>query len=195
MIILSDLFDDVGTLLSGLKHFRHRRHDVSVMQVIDPAEQDFPFEDPTRFRGLEGLPEQTVEPRALRRAYQTEFESFLRQVRGICSELQMDYVLLRTDRPLDVALRVPHTADAAGGENVTVTARSTQRERNVGQAASLPPFSWGTLPACPSFGFSVRFPVPAPAAGPSLGLFGIQISSDGHASSVPHEKMTQGLTA
>ncbi len=105
VIILSDLFDDIGTLLSGLRHFRHRRHDVSVMQVIDPAEQDFPFEDLTRFRGLEGLPEQTVEPRALRRAYQTEFESFLRQVRGICSELQMDYVLLRTDRPLDVALR------------------------------------------------------------------------------------------
>ena len=105
VIILSDLFDDVGTLLSGLKHFRHRRHDVSVMQVIDPAEQDFPFEDPTRFRGLEGLPEQNAEPRALRRAYQAEFESFLRQVRGMCGDLQMDYVLLRTDKPLDVPLR------------------------------------------------------------------------------------------
>jgi len=105
VIILSDLFEDVGTLLSGLKHFRHRRHDVSVMQVIDPAEQDFPFEDPTRFRGLEGLPEQSAEPRSLRRAYQAEFERFLRQVRGICGDMQMDYVLLRTDRPLDVALR------------------------------------------------------------------------------------------
>jgi hypothetical protein len=105
VIILSDLFDDVGTLLSGLKHFRHRRHDVSVMQVIDPAEQDFPFEDPTRFRGLEGLPEQSAEPRSLRRAYQTEFEGFLRQVRGVCGDLQMDYSLLRTDRPLDGALR------------------------------------------------------------------------------------------
>ena len=105
VIILSDLFDDVGTLLSGLKHFRHRWHDVSVMQVIDPAEQDFPFEDPTRFRGLEGLPEQNAEPRALRRAYQAEFENFLKQVRGVCGDLRMDYVLLRTDRPLDIALR------------------------------------------------------------------------------------------
>jgi uncharacterized protein (DUF58 family) len=105
VIILSDLFEDVGTLLSGLKHFRHRRHDVSVMQVIDPAEQDFPFEDPTRFRGLEGLPEQSAEPRSLRRAYQAEFERFLRQVRGVCGDMQMDYVLLRTDRPLDSALR------------------------------------------------------------------------------------------
>jgi hypothetical protein len=102
---LSDLFDDVGSLVSGLKHFHHRRHDVSVMQVIDPAEQDFPFEDPTRFRGLEGLPEQTAEPRSLRRAYQAEFEKFLRDVRRNCGDLRMDYVLLRTDRPVDAALR------------------------------------------------------------------------------------------
>ncbi len=105
VIILSDLFDDVAGLVSGLKHFRHRRHDVSVMQVIDPAEQDFPFEDPTRFRGLEGLAEQTVEPRSLRRAYRDEFERFLREVRSRCGEMQMDYVLLRTDRPVDAALR------------------------------------------------------------------------------------------
>ena len=67
MIILSDLFDDVATLHSGLKHFRHRRHDVSVMQIIDPAEQDFPFDDPTRFRGLEGQAEQSAEPRCASR--------------------------------------------------------------------------------------------------------------------------------
>jgi len=90
--------------LSGLKHFRHRRHDVSVMQVIDPAEQDFLFEDPTLFKGLEGQPEQMTEPRALRRAYRAEFEKFLREVRRGCRDLQMDYTLLRTDEPLDAAL-------------------------------------------------------------------------------------------
>jgi uncharacterized protein (DUF58 family) len=105
VILLSDLFDDLGTLVSGLKHFRHRRHDVTVMHVIDPAEQDFPFLDPTRFKGLEGLPEQTAEPRSLRRAYQAEFNAFLREVRARCGDLQMDYILLRTDKSLDVALR------------------------------------------------------------------------------------------
>ena len=28
VIVLSDLFDDVDTLMAGLEHFRHRRHDV-----------------------------------------------------------------------------------------------------------------------------------------------------------------------
>ena len=34
LIVLSDLFDDVPTMLAGLKHLRHRRHDVIVLQVL-----------------------------------------------------------------------------------------------------------------------------------------------------------------
>jgi len=104
VIILSDLFDDVKSLMHGLKHLRYRRHEVIVMHTIDPAEQDFPFDDPTLFKGLEGLPEQMTEPRALRAAYQSEFEQFLWDVRKGCRDLHMDYVLLRTDQPLNVAL-------------------------------------------------------------------------------------------
>ncbi len=105
VVILSDLFDDVPSLMLGLKHLRHRRHEVLVLHVIDPAERDFPFQDPTLFKGLEGLPEQMTEPRSLRAAYQREFEGFLKDVRRGCRDLHMDYTLLRTDMALDVALR------------------------------------------------------------------------------------------
>ena len=104
IIILSDLFDDVDEILLGLKHFRHRRHDVSVVQIIDPAEQDFSFEDPTLFKGLENLPDQMADPRSLRSAYRREFEEFLWQIRGGCRKLNMDHVLLRTDDSLVAAL-------------------------------------------------------------------------------------------
>jgi uncharacterized protein (DUF58 family) len=104
VIIISDFFDELSSLMLGLKHFRHRRHDVLALQVIDPAEQDFPFRDPTLFKGLEGLPEQMTEPRSLRKAYQQEFENFLQEFRRGCRDLQMEYALLRTDMPLDVAL-------------------------------------------------------------------------------------------
>ncbi len=104
VVILSDLFDDVTSLMHGLKHLRYRRHEVIVLHTIDPAEQDFPFEDPTLFKGLEGLPEQLTEPRALRAAYREEFEQFLHEVRKGCRDMHMDYALLRTDQPLNVAL-------------------------------------------------------------------------------------------
>ena len=104
VVVISDLFDDVGSLLAGLKHFRHRQHDVIVFQVLDPAEIDFPFYQPTLFRGLEQLPDVIADPRSLRRAYQAELESFLQSVKRGCHEREMDYRLLRTDQPLDAAL-------------------------------------------------------------------------------------------
>ena len=42
VVILSDLFDDVRLDDAGLKHFRHRRHDVILLHVLDPAEAGFP---------------------------------------------------------------------------------------------------------------------------------------------------------
>lgn len=104
VIILSDFFDDPDAVQLGLKHFRHRRHDVLLLQIIDPAEQDFPFAEPTLFHGLERWPDQMTDPRALRMAYQAEFASFLRSLQGGARDLRMDYQLLRTDQPLETAL-------------------------------------------------------------------------------------------
>lgn len=104
IVILSDFFDEMDDMVLGLKHFHHRRHDVSLLQVIDPAEQSFPFENPTLFKGLEELSEQLIEPRSLRDAYLREFESFLSGLRRCARDLKMDHVLMRTDAPLDVAL-------------------------------------------------------------------------------------------
>jgi len=104
VVILSDLFDDVPAMLAGLKHFRHRRHEVVVFHVLDPAEVDFPFEQTTLFKGLEQWPNTLSDPRALRKAYLDEFAAFTRQVQQGCRAQHADYVLMRTDQPLDVAL-------------------------------------------------------------------------------------------
>lgn len=104
VIILSDLFDDPEALLAGLAHFRHRRHDVIVMHVLDPAELEFPFQQPTLFKGLEALGELLVDPMRLRKAYREEFDRFQKEVAAGCRAQGADYVLLRTDRPPDAAL-------------------------------------------------------------------------------------------
>lgn len=104
IIVLSDLFDDVGPMIAGLKHLRHRRHDVVVMQTLDADELDFPFRQTTMFQGLEGMADVLADPVSLRKAYLQQFNEFQQSVRRGCRECGLDYVLMRTDRPLDVAL-------------------------------------------------------------------------------------------
>jgi uncharacterized protein (DUF58 family) len=104
VVVLSDLFDDVDEMLAGLTHFRHRRHDLILLNVLDPAELDFPFQQVTMFKGLESLGEVVTEPRSLRAAYQQEVRSFLNRVRGGCRARQIDYLTVRTDEPLAAVL-------------------------------------------------------------------------------------------
>jgi len=104
VVILSDLFDDVDSMMAGLKHFRHRRHDVIILHVLDPAELDFKFQRLTLFRGLEDLPHVLVDPVALRRAYLREFDQFVRRLRKGCRMHRIDYVEMRTDQSLELAL-------------------------------------------------------------------------------------------
>jgi uncharacterized protein (DUF58 family) len=104
VIVLSDLFDEPSRIVAGLKHFRHRRHDVIVFHILDPAELDFPFRSTTLFKGLEGLGDLLVEPAGLRRAYQAEIQAFCDGLRKGCQAANIDYVLLRTDQELDLAL-------------------------------------------------------------------------------------------
>jgi uncharacterized protein (DUF58 family) len=102
--VFSDMFDDVSRIVTGLKHFRHRRHEVIVFHILDPAELEFPFRDTTLFKGLEGLPEILTDPHALKRAYQEEIQTFLKELEQGCRSVDIDYVPLRTDQNLDIAL-------------------------------------------------------------------------------------------
>jgi uncharacterized protein (DUF58 family) len=104
VIVLSDFFDDVASVLAGLKHLRHRRHEVILFHVLDPAELDFPFRQPTLFRGLEEWPAVLADPRSLRKAYLAEIDRFVRELRQGCRAHRIDYVQMRTDQPLDLAL-------------------------------------------------------------------------------------------
>jgi uncharacterized protein (DUF58 family) len=104
VVVLSDFFDDVDQLLAGLKHLRFKRHDVLLLQVLDDAELDFPFDRTTKFDGLEGFPQVVADPAALRKAYKEEFNHFRRKLEAACHHHGMDYFLARTSEPLDQLL-------------------------------------------------------------------------------------------
>jgi len=105
VMLISDCFGDLEALRRALYHFRHRRHEVIVFQVLHPDELSFPFRDRSQFRDLESpLVRLTVDPRALRRHYLERLRAFLDDLQRACGQLRIDRVLLRTDEPLDYAL-------------------------------------------------------------------------------------------
>jgi uncharacterized protein (DUF58 family) len=104
VLLLSDCFDRIDDIVSGLKHLRYKRHDLILMNVMDPYELEVPFKDATLFDGLEEYPELLVEPRGLRQRYLEEVSNFQTTLKRGCRGLMADYVLMNTAQPLDVAL-------------------------------------------------------------------------------------------
>ena len=99
VIVISDLFDDAGRVIQALKHFRHRKHEVIVFHVLDPAERSFPFEDISAIEDIETGRVVHSDPQAFRRAYLQSMQRFLDLLRSGCGEAAMDYVLAETSAP------------------------------------------------------------------------------------------------
>lgn len=104
VMIFSDLLDDVADLMTGLRHLRYNKHEVVLFHVLDPAELDFPFQEATLFRGLEQLPDLLTDPRSLRKGYLAAVQEYVTELEQGCRGHNVDYVSLRTDQPLGVAL-------------------------------------------------------------------------------------------
>jgi uncharacterized protein (DUF58 family) len=104
VIVLSDLFDSPESVMTALKHFRHRGHDVIVMQILDPLERSFAFESDAIFKDLETQEELMTQPWHIQKAYQQSMQEFLDFYKRQCRDNNIDYVLLDTSTPFDKAL-------------------------------------------------------------------------------------------
>lgn len=104
VFVVSDFFDDLGSIQRGLKHLRHRKHEVVALQVLDHQEIAFRFDDVTLFKGMEQLGDLLVEPTALRDAYVEQMTAATDALASSCRKLGVDYHRLDTGDPLDVQL-------------------------------------------------------------------------------------------
>ena len=104
VIVLSDFFDDADQVERGLRMLRAAKHEVLALQVMDPQELAFPFEDVTMFDGLESAGELLTEPRALRDAYLEQVRLHREDLAKRCRRMDVDFRTFDTAEPLDVAL-------------------------------------------------------------------------------------------
>ena len=101
VIVISDLLDDESRLADGLQHFRHNRHEVLALQVMDPAELDFPFTRLTRFKDIEGTSRMISNPKRMRQKYLERMQRFIQNVKTNCLERRISYELANTAQPYD----------------------------------------------------------------------------------------------
>ena len=104
VVLISDLFDDPDEVLSGLKHFRHRQHEVLVLHVLDDLERTFDFREEARFVDLETGKEIRSQPWFVRGAYQDRVEQWIADLTRKCREHLIDYVPMTTSTPFELAL-------------------------------------------------------------------------------------------
>ncbi len=104
LVVVSDLYVEAGPLVNALHALRGIGSEIVVMHVLDPAELDFPFEDPAAFQDMEGDEALPLLPPAMRDRYRALIGEHVATLRRRLGEAGMDYFLFDTRRPLDAAL-------------------------------------------------------------------------------------------
>lgn len=104
LIIISDLLEDPGELIKAIRYFQYHKHEVIVMQILDPSEQDLPFKGPVLFKGLEDDDHFQTEPETIGHDYRKLMNAMLKQYEREFRQSGIDYCLMNTAQPFDVAL-------------------------------------------------------------------------------------------
>lgn len=104
IFLISDMFDEVPNALQGLRHLRHKKHEVIMWHILDPYELTFPFQQSTLFRGLEAYPDLLTDPRSLRKSYLDQFTQFVNELKNGCLTQNVDYLQITTEKPLNIAM-------------------------------------------------------------------------------------------
>ncbi|MFA4986687.1 MAG: DUF58 domain-containing protein [Candidatus Brocadiia bacterium] len=104
IVIISDLYDDPEAIMKGIHHFRHKRHEVLLFHLMDPAELEFPYEDMVELVDLETAEKMNVNPVAVREEYLKKIEGFIGRFKNECSKSDVQYLLFNTEIPFEIAL-------------------------------------------------------------------------------------------
>lgn len=123
VVLLTDAFDDPERLRLALHLLRHRKQEVRLLQILDPAEETFPFRGMSEFVGLEREPRLRLDADRIRERYLAVFGQHQRQLASTCDALGIGRELCRSNEDLaGVLLRAFHgerpTAAAPRGNPV-----------------------------------------------------------------------------
>jgi uncharacterized protein (DUF58 family) len=104
IVVISDFYDDHEAVIKALQHLRFKGNDVIVFHVFDKNETDFEFTEPVMLEDSETEEQIHVLPDILAEGYRNAVREHIERLREGAAQNKIDYELLTTDKPLDVAL-------------------------------------------------------------------------------------------
>jgi len=104
LVLISDFYEEPDRVIEAVAPLRARGHDMIVFQVMDPTELEFPFENASGFEDLETREQIPVIPDKLRADYRRMVDDHLQTLKDRFTANRIDYTLLDTSKPLDLAL-------------------------------------------------------------------------------------------
>ena len=103
-VYISDFLAPIEKLESSLLALTAGRHEVAVIQILDPNELALKFEGASLFEDIESGKTLYIEPAAARKAYLPKIAAHNAAVRRTCEKLGVSYLQLTTDQPLETVL-------------------------------------------------------------------------------------------
>jgi uncharacterized protein (DUF58 family) len=104
VLVISDFYEEPDRVIESLRLLRGRGHDLVVFHLLDPAELELPFEDPTSFEDMETGEQLPVVPKRLREGYRELLRAHVDELGSRLGGERVDYQMLDTSQPLDHAL-------------------------------------------------------------------------------------------
>ncbi len=104
IVLLSDFLAPLARLEPALSGLAACGHELTVFQILDPAEVTFDFTDAAWFEDLETRRTLFIDPLAARDAYRRRLEAHCAELRRFCDGLGIACHRIQTNQPLDIAL-------------------------------------------------------------------------------------------
>ena len=104
-VLISDFFEDPETIIQTVEPLRFRGNEVVLFHVLDPHELNPSLGGPTLLIDMETREAIEASPDYARVEYPEKIAAHIATLQSKAQAAGLDYFLLRTDRPLDSALR------------------------------------------------------------------------------------------
>jgi uncharacterized protein (DUF58 family) len=105
VMVISDFYDAEGETRREMRRVAQRGHDVAMLQLTSPGELNLPYDSNVELEDMESGDRQLVDGARMGARYRAAITDFLDRCRVHAMRDGLDYALMSTEAPPEVALR------------------------------------------------------------------------------------------